>query len=259
MKSFLEIAGISLQIFAGLFLILGQIEKDFLDSAGKWIKDRMAILSGQPKRRRKILVFVTLVSLPTVMLLSLFSTSRNEITWSVIGGLLIWSIMGYDIYLYSLGYLGKRLISGARLLFWCIVGYEVFIYSLGRFGKKLMVVTERDGLAYLISEGKLIRYNLILFGISSAWVVGYYFITTHLVFHSGQSLVQVGLVSLYLMFTGFVFFPSALMSLTYLIGESGIGMISLSRGITRRQFWVAVLLVWLAGGASLIVSALLST
>ncbi len=218
----------------------------------------MAILSGQPRRRRTILILIALISLMTIVPLVLFSSS-NKITLSVIVGSLIWLLVGYDVYLYSLGYLGKRLIRGARLLLWFVVDYYVYVYLLGRYGKKLVEVTEQDGLAYLVSEGKLLRYNLILFGVGALWLVAFPFVLvalTHLSIPPEQNPILVGLIYLYLLFMGTVFLPLALMSFVYLVGESVIGIIHVLRYVSHRQFWIIVLLVWLTGGAFLLINTL---
>ena len=227
MTNFWAIAGISLQILAGLFLILDQIAKDFLENIARWTKDKIAVLSAQPKRRRSILIIIALVSLPAIILLFELSTARNEITWSAIGGLVIWSIIGYDVYLYSLGACGKRLIKGSY----------------------------RDGLRALIAQGKLLPYNIVLFTISVVWIVVLYLVYGYVFMHSSQNLVQQFLMSAYLFLSFLSFLPVALLSFIYLIGESIIGITRLLRHITRTQFWVTVLVVWLTGGAFLLVNA----
>jgi hypothetical protein len=227
MTNFWEIAGISLQILAGLFLILDQIATNFLGNIARWIKDKIAVLSAQPERRRSVLIIIALISLPTIILLLVLSTARNEITWSAIGGLVIWSIVGYDVYLYSLGACGKRLIKGSY----------------------------RDGLRALVSQGKLLPYNIGLFAVSVVWIVVFYLVYGYIFMHSSQSLVQQSLMAAYLFLSFLSFFPVALLSFAYLIGESIIGITLLLRRITHTQFWVAVLVVWLTGGAFLLVNA----
>jgi hypothetical protein len=229
MTNFWEIAGISLQLLAGLFLILDQIAKDRLQAILVWIRDTIAVLSAQPTRRRRILIIIALISLPTVILPVGLVTDWSGITWSTIGGLAIWSLLGYDFYLYSLGACGKRLIKGK--------------------------VSYKDGLRAAVEQGKLLRYNIVIFTISVLWIVVLGLIYGYVFMNSSQNLAQQSLMAAYIFLSFLSFVPVALMSSIYLIGEFIMGTTRLLSYITRTQFWFAVLVIWLTGGAFLLVNA----
>lgn len=226
MQNWLEIAGILLQVFAGLFLTLHQIS-NVLERIAAWIKGRLVILSGQTKSRGRALILITIISVPTIILLLLLVADKNGITWSVIGGLVIWSIIGYDVYLYSLGAFGKRFVRGSH----------------------------SEGLKALISQGKLLHYNLILFFISVIWLAIYYFVLIHVYMESSQNLPQQLLMLTYSLFSGFTFLPIALMSSIYLLGELAIRVIYFSGRIKGVHFWFFILAIWLTGGAFLLANA----
>ena len=109
MKTDLELWGISLQTAMGAIIILDQIEHNFLDHTSKWMKEKLSFISEQRKRRSLTVILIALVMLLAIVFLA--NLTQIRVNSAVIAGLVLFCVMGYDIYLISLGSMGIGLVD----------------------------------------------------------------------------------------------------------------------------------------------------
>jgi hypothetical protein len=254
MKTDLELWGISLQTAMGAIIILDQIEHNFLDHTSKWMKEKLSFISEQRKRRSLTVILIALVMLLAIVFLA--NLTQIRVNSAVIAGLVLFCVMGYDIYLISLGSMGIGLVDndGKKNYLAKTIPKKLILYD-----QKAHSPTIPEGLSALAEKGKLIPYNLILFFTS---IIGLFLFVEFLT-HSHVISVQGWSYWLALLTFSFFFalsiiglFPVAILSFLYLAGEFTIWIIALLRFVKKRPFWIFVLLVWLVGGIFSLVSRL---
>lgn len=227
MTNWLEITGISLQIFAGLIFILDNIAHKFSTSIERWTSKAIAFLTGQGRRRWRIIILLSLVALP-VIVISLAQWGLNEkITWAAVGGVLIFTVIGFDVYGILLILIGRRTMRGDIA----------------------------QHMRTLIEDGKIVRINVIIFVITFLWLVIHIFFLFNLYLDTSNSAQEI-LLLLSFIFTFLVVVPVFFFSSTFVILESLVRFTSLMGKIESKYYWIAIVVVWIAGGSFLLANAL---
>ncbi len=229
MTNWMEITGISMQLFAGLIFIIDQIARNFSTSVGKLARGALTFTTGKATRRWRIVTLLSLVALPLIVLvLTAFGTEK--MTWPMIGGVLIFTLIGFDSYALFLILVGKK--------------------TLRRDISKQM--------NSLIQGGRLVSLNrtlLIISGIALTvfiYVVGYA--------QPGADNFVFQILQLLLVFVGaFVFAPTFLFSLFFLVLEGVFRLTCRVANVKHPEYyWIAIAVLWVAGGAFLLAHVLSS-
>jgi len=230
-----EIAGISLQIAAGLVFILDQVAHKFSASVEGWFEKVLDFLSGQGKRRWRIFILTSIFALPAILII-IFVGTNNEITWSAIGGLLFFTLLGFDLYAIALSQFGGR-------------------FTRNDWNKKIDV-SLNERLRILINERKMLSSNVKLLIITSVCLVVFYLVLFYLYPYSNQNLILQFLLLAIIGFISLVLVPIFLFSLAFVIVEGLLHLIPLLKKIDSKYYWIAILVTWLTGGAFLLVNAI---
>jgi hypothetical protein len=225
----MEITGISLQILAGLVFILDQIAHKFSTSIEKWVGGAVTFVTGKTKRRWRIVILFSLVALPVIFIALAKLGTNEEITWATIVGILIFTVIGFDSYALLLIIVGKRTLRGN--------------------------ITQH--INSLIEDGKLVSVNVIVLVISCILLAGISIIMVY-VQPKIDNIVLQTLLAAPLLMGLFIFLPAVFFSLFFLLSEGFIRFIYSMGKIRPAYYWIAILILWVAGGGFLLANALCS-
>ncbi|MFC1954476.1 hypothetical protein ACFLVZ_01470 [Chloroflexota bacterium] len=230
MTNWLEIAGISLQIIAGFIFILDQIAVKFSTSIEKWTQKAITIMTRHDRRRWRMFILFSLVAIPVILYSFIKFGTNEEITWSTIGGAVIFSIIGFEVYALLLVIVGKKTLKGN-------IGHHI------------------DS---LIREGKIVKTNIILFIVSIILFWWIFYIIGKLSTLTDNNLLRIFIFSL----SGFsilIMFPALFFSFLFLIPEGFTRFILWLAVINSSYIWVAIAVSWIVGGGLLLANAFTST
>jgi hypothetical protein len=231
MTNWMEITGISLQIFAGFVFILDQVAHKFSTSIEKWAGRVVTLATEKPKRRWRIVVLFSVVALPVIIITLLMWGAREEITWAAIGGVLIFTLIGFNVYGSLLILIGKRTLDGD--------------------------IAKHMNVNALIEGGKFIKVNFFLLVISGILLSGSIYIIGYVQPNTDNVVLQILLVVLILI-SSLVLAPTFLFSLFFLSSEGISHLMYLMGKIKSAYYWIAIAVLWVAGGGLLLAYALSS-
>ena len=227
MTNWMEIAGISLQILAGLVFILDQIAHKFSTSIERWIGSVITFITGKGKRRWRILILFSLVALPVIIIALTKLGTNEEITWATIGGVLVFTVLGFYTYALLLILVGKRTLRG---------DISQHINSL-------------------IQDEKIISVNVKVFAISCVVIAAISFIIGY-IYPKPDNFVLEILLSSILFSCTIVFLPALFFSFLFLFAEGLLRFINIMRKVKSGYYWIAIVVLWVAGGGFLLANAL---
>ena len=221
----METAGIIIQVIAGFLIILRQFEKERVSSFGNTVKVFLSHIRGTPRKRFRFSLIFCLISFP-ILLLAIFHFSDTILTLGVLGVGILFILIGYNSYLYSLKYLLK------------LFGFELAKSKQdSEFVKKVALSN-----VILIVLSAIVISATIQFVILGA---GYGIVI--------QSLLVVGLVVAYLTAV-----PVFVLSTIYVVLSTMNSTIDALNRISGKIFWMLTLFLWLFGGLLLIVNSIRS-
>jgi hypothetical protein len=230
MTNWMEIIGISLQLLAGLVFILDQIASNFSTSIGKWARSVITFATEKATRRWRIVVLFSVVALPVIIIALMMWGAKEEITWATIGGVLIFTLIGYSSYGFFLALIGKRTLRGD-------------------IAKHINA---------LIEDGKFVKVNFILWVISCIALAGFIYIVYYVQPKTMDIILQI-LLLVPIFIIAFVFLPTFLFSLLFLILEFVFRLIHRMANVKHTEYyWIAIAVLWVAGGGFLLANALCS-
>lgn len=229
MMNWMEITGISLQILAGLVFILDHIAHKFSTSIERWIGSVITFITGKSQRRWRIIILFSFIALPVIIIALTTLGTNEEITWTTIGGVLIFTVIGFDAYALLLILVGKRTLRG---------DIAQHINSL-------------------IEDGKIVSVNVIILVISVILLSGICFIVGY-VQPKIDNIVLQTLLAAPLFVSLFVFFPALLFSLFFLFSEGLMRFIYFMGKVRSAYYWIAIVVLWVTGGGFLLANALCS-
>ncbi|NQT31415.1 MAG: hypothetical protein HQ588_03695 [Deltaproteobacteria bacterium] len=223
-----EIAGISLQILAGFVFILDQVAHKFSASIEGWVEKVLSFLSGQGKRRWRIIILTSIFAVPAILIIILLGTN-DEINWPAIGGILFFTILGFDLYAIALSQFGGR-------------------FTRKDWNKKLNVsINER--IRVLINEQRIVSSNVRLLIFTSVFILIFYIVPIFLNSYSSPDVIQPWLLSVSIIFNSLVSIPIFLFSLAFVSVEVLLRLIHLLGKIRSIYYWIAILVIWLTWSA----------
>jgi hypothetical protein len=229
MTNWMEITGISLQLLAGLVLVLDQIAHKFLTNIETWVGSVRTFITGKGKRRWRIVILFSLVALP-VIIIALAKLGTNEaITWAAIGGVLIFTLIGFNAYALLLILVGKRTLRG----------------DIGKH------------INSLIEDEKIVSVNVQVFIISCVFTAVIFFIIRYILPKLDNSVLGI-LLSLILVVCMLVFLPALIFSFLFVLGEGLVRFINKMGKVPAKYYWIAIVVLWVAGGGFLLANALCS-
>ena len=194
----------------------------------------MRFLLGQGKRRWRIVILTSIVAVPTIIITTMVLGSNDRITWSVVAGVLFFTVLGFDFYAIALAQFGGR-------------------FKRNDVNKKIDVVINKR-LKILINEQRMLSSNVKLIVIASVCVAVFYSVPFYLYSHSSQNWLQV-LLGVVVFFNSLVFVPILLFSLAFVSVEGLLRLISILVKIRSAYYWITILITWLTGGVFLLINA----
>ncbi|MGB5925297.1 MAG: hypothetical protein WBH01_04305 [Dehalococcoidia bacterium] len=224
----MEITGIALQVSAGLVFILDQVAHRFSTSIESWIGRIVTFLTGKRERRLSIVVLSSLVALPVIIIALTTWGTEEGITWSVIVGVLVFTVLGFDVYALLLVLIGKRTLRG-------------------NIGAHISSLNE---------NGKLVSVNVILLISSSILLSGFIYVVGHVLPKTDNIVLQaLLLVPIFIILLAVV--PTLLFSLFFLFLEGVFRLLHRMGNVRHPEYyWIAIAVFWVAGGGLLLASAL---
>jgi hypothetical protein len=223
----MEFAGISLQIAAGLVFVLDQVAHKFSTSVEKWVGGVITRIPQRGKRRWRILTLFSLVALP-VMIIALTTWGPNgELTWTTIGGVLVFTVIGFDAYVLLLVLIRKRNLRD----------------DIG------------EHISSLLQDEKLISLNVKAFFISCVVTVSISLVAAYVYPKLDYFVLRI-ILTLVLACCTLVFVPALFFSFLFLLVEGLLRFISVMGKVKSGYYWIAVLVLWIAGGGFLLANAL---
>ena len=229
MTNWMEITGISLQIFAGFVFILDQTLHKFQTSIEKGVGKVTRFVTGKTKRRWRIVILFSLVALPVIIIALAKWGTHEEITWAAIGGALIFTFLGFYVYALLLILTGKKTLRGS---------IDQHINSL-------------------IDDKKIVSVNIKVFIISLIVTALIYFIIGY-IHPKPENLVLEVLLNFILIFFMIVFTPALCFSFLFLFAEFLVYLINRMAKVKSQYYWIAITVFWVAGGGFLLANALCS-
>jgi len=230
MINWMEVIGISLQLLAGLIFILDQIARNFSTSIGKWARSVITFATEKATRRWRIVTLLSIVALPVIVIIITLTTfgTNEEITWTAIGGVLIFTLIGFNSYGLLLTLVGKRTLRG----------------DIAKHIKSL------------IEDRKLVSVNVILLVISCIALAGFVYVVSYMQPKTDNIVLQILQVVL-IFINALVFLPTLLFSLLFLILEGVFHLIHRMVDVKHPEYyWIVIAVLWVAGGGFLLANAL---
>lgn len=227
MTNWMEFAGISLQIAAGLVLILDQIAHKFSTSIERWMSGVITFVPKKGKKRWRIVILFSLVALPVIIIALTTWGTNEEITWATIGGVLAFTVIGFDAYVLLLVLVRKRTLRGD-------IGQHI------------------DS---LFQDEKLISLNVKAFVISCAVTAAISFIMGY-IHPKPDNFVLEMLLTFFLVCCILIFVAALFFSFLFLLVEGLLRFISIMGKVKSGYYWIAIVVLWVAGGAFLLANAL---
>ena len=227
MTNWMEITGISLQILAGLVFILDEVAHKFSTSIEKWAGSVITFITGKTKRRWRLFILLCLVALPVIIIALIKLGTNEEITLATIFGVLVFTAFGFETYALVLIVVGKGTLRGN-------------------------IAKHIDS---LIEDGKLLSVNRIAWVISFVLLLGIYVIVSYVQPKIDNTVPQT-LLAVPLFIGSFIFVPALFFSSLFLFSEGLIRFIYLMGKARPAYYWIAILVLWVAGGGFLLANAL---
>ena len=228
MTNWMEITGISLQFLAGLIFILDQVARKFSTSIGKWAGIIITFATAKTTRRWRIVVLLSLVALPVIFITLTALGTNEEITWTTIGGVLIFTLIGFDSYGLLMILVGKRTLRG----------------DIAKHIKSL------------IEDGKLVSVNVILLVISCIVLSGFTYLVGY-VLPKPDNIALLILLVVPILISVLVFLPTLLFSMLFLVLEGVFRLIHRMGNVKHPEYyWIAIAVFWIAGGGLLLANIL---
>ena len=216
-----SIIGISMQVFAGVILVIDQITKNVNEGS---IKDQIKSLTMTPSKTTLVL---TLLMFAFGYFLWLCLSDFKNINWSVVFGFLVWLVIAYYLYLNILIAINKFLKQWIEQT--SIVSNYEFKYAIQ--GNWILL-----GTSLLITF--ISGYFILHLPLQNTWVL--------------LMLLVFGIIS------AFSVLPSFLLSLVYVVIFLFLKLLVFikSRYWIRIVLWVLVFFIWIWGGILLVANSL---
>ena len=214
-------------MLAGLVFILDQVAHKFSTSIERLISNVRNFITGKVKRRSRIIILFAVVALPVMVISLMVWGTNDEITWFTIIGVLIFTAIGLYAYGFLLLIIGKRTLRGD-------ISHHI---------------------NSLIQDGKMLAVNVKVFLISCASIAGLLLVSIYVSPRLTNLILEILLG--FIIYPCLVFFSFGwIFSFLFLLGEGLLRLIKRMEKVRSGYYWIAIVVLWVAGGGLLIANAL---